>query len=338
MRLELFDYQLPERYIAQKPLRQRDKSKLLVLDRKTGNIKHHIFYNIINYLNKNDVLVINESKVLKCRLSGEKEKTGAKIECIVLKKIKDNQYIILARPFKRLKISNKIFINDKYYFTVKSKLSYGEAIVEFNISPEIIFKECGKIPLPPYIKNNNIDESCYQTVYSSKDGSAAAPTAGFHFTENLIKKLQDKGINLVKLLLNIGIDTFRPIKEKEIEKHKMHKEYYYISGTEAKKIVNARKKGRRIVAVGTTTTRVLETLMAKHKIIKGDSGFTDLYVYPGYKFKVVDALITNFHLPRSTLLVMVSAFAGRDKILNAYEEAKKAGYRFYSFGDCMFIK
>ncbi len=338
MKIELFDYELPRKFIAQKPLPRRDESKLLILERKTGNIKHDIFYNIPDYFNKGDVLAVNESKVIRCRIMGEKEGTGANIECFVLNRIKDNQYIVLIKPSKRVQPSDKIIISSKYFFTVKTKLDYGRAIVEFNNPVGPIFKQCGRIPLPPYIKSDNIDESRYQTIYAGREGSSAAPTAGLHFSDKLIKRLKNRGITIAKLGLDIGLDTFRPITTDEIEEHKMHSEHYYINETEARKIRHAKEKGKRTIAVGTTSVRVLETLMTRYGKITGDSGTTDIFIYPGYEFKAADWMITNFHLPRSTLLVMVSAFAGRENILNAYENAKQNSYRFYSFGDCMLIK
>lgn len=337
MKIELFYYRLPKKFIAQRPLQRRDYSKLLVLDRHTGDIKHDIFYNILNYFDNGDVLVVNESKVTRCRLPGKKEKTGANIECFVLNKIKDNQYLALLKPSKRLNTSDKVIIG-KYYFLVISRLDYGEAIVEFNTPAEKIFNEYGRIPIPPYIKCNDIDESRYQTIYAEREGSSAAPTAGLHFSENLIKEIKNKGVVLAKVGLNIGLDTFRPISSNEIEEHKMHSEYYYIRESEAKKINRAKEMGKKIIAVGTTAVRVLETLISRYGKITGDRGVTDIYIYPGFNFKAVDRMITNFHLPRSTLIVMVSAFAGRENILNAYEQAKKNNYRFYSFGDCMLIK
>lgn len=338
MKIELFDYELPRKFIAQEPLPRRDESKLLILDRKTGGIKHDFFYNIPKYFNKGDVLVVNESKVMRCRIMGKKEGTGANIECFVLSQIKDNQYMVLIKPSKRVKTSDKIVISSKYFFMVKIKLDYGRAIIEFNHSIGPIFEQCGRIPLPPYIKSDNIDESRYQTIYAGREGSSAAPTAGLHFSNELIKRLKSRGVIIAKLCLEIGLDTFRPITEDEIEKHRIHSENYYINQAETRKIRYAKEKGKRIIAVGTTSVRVLETLMKRHDKITADSGMTDIFIYPGFEFKAVDWMITNFHLPRSTLLVMVSAFAGRENILNAYEKAKQMGYRFYSFGDCMLIK
>ncbi len=337
MRTELFDYRLPQKFIAQRPLPERDDSKLLILDRKTGGIKHDVFRNILNYLGKGDVLVVNESKVSKCRLIGVKEKTGAGIECFVLNKAEGSGYLVLLKPAKRLKPGNKVYIGE-YHFTVKSKLEYGKALVEFNTPVESIYEKHGTIPLPPYIKSKDIDRSRYQTVYAKREGSSAAPTAGLHFSKKLMEKIGNMGVIVAKVGLEVGLDTFRPILSEEIEEHKMHSENYYIEDTEAEKITRSKSTGHRVIAVGTTVVRVLETLMSKYGKIKGDRGATDIYIYPGYNFKIVDWMITNFHLPRSTLLVMVSAFAGREKILNAYEQAKKNNYRFYSFGDCMLIK
>lgn len=336
MKLDLFYYDLPEKFIAQEPLDQRDKSKLMILNRKTGKISHDVFYNISKYLKKDDVLVLNESKVTKCRLIGLKENTGAKIEVFVLRKIKGEKYLVLVKPSKKLSVSTKVNIGN-YYFSVSEKLDYGKAVVEFNASLDEIIDKYGKVPLPPYIKNENISEKRYQTIYARVNGSAAAPTAGFHFTGKLIEDLKKNGINFARLRLDIGLDTFRPIVENNVEEHVIHKEYYSLSDSEAKKINQSVQNNARVIAVGTTSTRVLETVFLKKGKISGDKGNTGLYIYPGYEFKAVDAMITNFHLPYSTLLVMVSAFAGRENIIKAYEEAKKNNYRFFSFGDCMLI-
>ncbi|MFO7929534.1 MAG: tRNA preQ1(34) S-adenosylmethionine ribosyltransferase-isomerase QueA [Candidatus Humimicrobiaceae bacterium] len=336
MDLDLFDYNLPKKFIAQKPLAQRNHSKLMVLDRHTGEIKHEHFYNIGNYLRKNDCLVINESRVIKCRLFGRKEMTGGKVECFVLEKIVGKRCLALLRPSKRLRKGSKVKVG-KYQFEVVEKKDSGKAIVEFNGNPEKIFEEEGNIPLPPYIKRNNIEECSYQTVYAKKKGSVAAPTAGLHFTSDLMDELIGMGIIFAKVSLNIGIDTFRPVKEENIEDHNMHSEYFTVSAKEVGKIREAKKRGGRIIAVGTTAARALETLMGKYGKIKPFRGKTSLYIYPGYKFKAVEAMVTNFHLPRSTLIIMVAAFAGRKRLLQSYEVAKKNGYRFFSFGDCMFI-
>ncbi len=337
MNIDLFDYELPREFIAQKPLTRREESRLLVLNRKDGSIKHDRFYNLTSYLNKGDVLVVNESRVGKCRLKGRKEKTGANIECFVLNKIKDKSYMVLLKPSKKLKPGDKVLIGE-HSFVVRSKYDYGKALVEFDLDAEEIFDRYGEVPLPPYIKNTGIKEDRYQTVFADKKGSTAAPTAGLHFSKDLMNKLEGYGIIFARLNLSIGIDTFRPISEENIEGHKMHSESYSIDESEAEKIRAAISGGSRIVAVGTTVVRVLETLMIKHNKIMGDSGVTDIYIYPGFKFRAVEWVITNFHLPRSTLLVMISAFAGREMVLEAYEEAKEKDYRFFSFGDCMLIK
>jgi len=340
MKINLFDYKLPENMIAQTPLMERDKAKLLVLDKITEEITHDIFFNIINYINSNDVIVINESKVINARIFGKKAATGAKIECFVLEKKKNNEFIVLLRPSKKLKIYDKVFLDykDKIYFEVKEKLGEGRALISFNATPDKILEEYGEVPLPPYIKNRDFDSAYYQTVYARKEGSTAAPTAGLHFTNELIEKLKQKGVAFAKVNLDIGLDTFKPITEVNILEHKIHSEKYSISESNVKKILKAKNSGGRVISVGTTATRVLETVTSKYGELKNSKGRTSLYIYPGYKFKIVDALITNFHIPKSTLIVMVSAFAGRKNILKAYETAIENNYRFFSFGDCMFIK
>ena len=340
MDLNLFDYELPGRLIAQTPLIQREKSRLMILDKNRGSLKHDYFYNIADYLNAQDVLVINDSKVINARIFGIKEKTGAKIECFVLEKKKNNDFIVLLRPSKKLKTKNRVFLNsdESVYFEVMEKLWEGKALVRFNISADEVFEKFGQMPLPPYIKNRNFDTSFYQTVYAKKEGSTAAPTAGLHFTKELIKKIKAKDIFFARVNLEIGLDTFKPITERDIEEHKIHTEKYNITESNAKIISDAKKSGGKIIAVGTTVTRVLETVWSLNGKLKSSKGRSGLYIYPGYEFNAIDSLITNFHLPKSTLLVMVSAFAGRENILNAYEDAIKNDYRFYSFGDCMLIK
>ncbi len=342
MKIKLFDYELPGNFIAQKPLPLRDHSKMMVLDRKSDTIIHDNFFNIGKYLLPGDVLVINESRVNRCRIFGKKEGTGARIECFVLKKAdvysKDNRYEVLLKPSKRLKTGDKVILGD-HFLEILSKGEYGKATVAFSSSVSEIFDCIGQLPLPPYIKGRNFDENRYQTVYASKGGSAAAPTAGLHFTKELILTLKEKGIKFAKIILDIGLDTFRPISAQDIREHRMHEEYYHIDSREASIIEEGRQRpGSRIIAVGTTAARVLETLMQKFDKIMEGSGYTGIYIYPPYKFKAVDCMITNFHLPRSSLLVMVSAFTGREKILGSYEKAKRNNYRFYSFGDCMLIK
>jgi S-adenosylmethionine:tRNA ribosyltransferase-isomerase len=336
MKRDLFYYDLPQKYIAQKPLENRDRSKLMILNRENGRIKHDIFSGILKYLKSGDVLVLNDTKVVSCRVIGEKEKTGAKIECFILKKMKSNKCLCLIKPYRRVKTGDVIFTGDDY-FKIIEKTGYGKALVVFSDKPDRIISKYGAIPLPPYIKNQSIEAGMYQTIYAKKGFSSAGPTAGFHFTKELIESIRANGIIFSKLRLDIGLDTFRPIVEDRVEDHIIHSELYSISGKEADKINQCREKGGRIIAVGTTSTRVLESVFEKHGILKDSSGSTSLYIYPGYRFKIVDAMITNFHLPYSTLLVMVSAFAGRKNILNAYEIAKKESYRFFSFGDCMLI-
>ena len=351
MKTKLFFYDLPEEFIAQKPLEKRDNSRLLVLDKKTGSIKHDFFYNICKYLDKNDILVLNESMVNKCRLEGIKKGTGAKVECFILEHImpqkneafdnneaasKDNICLVLLKPSRKLKQGDAVAFGE-YCCEIIKKEQYGKALVRFNAGPDVIIKKYGKIPLPPYIKNNEICENRYQTIYAKTEGSCAAPTAGLHFTDEVIKSLLKKGVNFAKVLLNIGLDTFRPISAENIEEHEIHSEYYYISKKEAQNIQDSVLSGSRVVSIGTTSARVLETVMEEKGNIQACSGRTTLYIYPGYNFKIVDSLLTNFHLPGSTLIVMVSALAGRENILKAYEEAKNKGYRFFSFGDCMLI-
>lgn len=337
MDIKLFDYTLPQDKIAQKPLEKRDHSKLLVLDKESGSIRHDHFYNLDDYLKKGDVLVLNKSKVTKCRFFGIKEGTGARIECFVLRKESRDKYNVLIKPSKRLKRGDRVDIG-KENFEVLEKYDNGEALVYFSKPAEKLFEDFGEMPLPPYIKSRDFNSERYQTVYAEREGSAAAPTAGLHFTPGMIDRLKKKGIVFASLYLDIGLDTFRPVTSDNIEGHDIHKEYYEIRESEAVILEKARGSGRRIIAVGTTSTRVLETVMQKYGKIKQDSGFTGIYIFPPYRFRSIDAMITNFHLPRSTLLLMVSAFAGRDNILKAYSEAVDNDYRFYSFGDCMLIK
>ena len=285
------------------------------------------------------MLVVNESRVIKCRLEGIKESTGAKIECFILKKMPGddkNACQVLLKPAKRLKNGDKVFFG-QYFLEVANKQDFGKAIARFSSDPEVIMKQHGRIPLPPYIKNTNISDERYQTVYAKRQGSAAAPTAGFHFTENIIKRLSLKGVKFARVSLDIGLDTFRPIASKDIRNHDIHQENYLVLKSEAEKIEKARKRGSRIIAVGTTAARVLETITDTAGRMSYGGGSTGLYIYPGYEFKAVDGLLTNFHLPGSSLLVMVSAFAGRENILNSYREAINKNYRFFSFGDCMLI-
>ncbi len=340
MYTELFNYNLPNELIAQQPLAEREKAKMLVLDKNTGEIQHDYFYNIIDYLKAEDVLVLNDSKVMKCRLFGEKEETSARIECFIIKKVSDKKAIALLRPFKRVSRGTKVFLNKKndVFFEVEKKMEEGKALVTFNKNISEVISFYGIMPLPPYIRNRKFDESFYQTIYARNEGSAAAPTAGLHFTKEILMKIKEKGTSVAKVRLDIGLDTFKPVSEKNIEDHMIHSEEFSITAANVKKIEFSRERKGKVVAVGTTTVRVLETIMCRFKRLKEYSGNTGLFIYPGYDFKLVDLIITNFHLPRSTLIVMISAFAGREKLLNAYEEAIRKKYRFYSLGDCMLIK
>ncbi len=340
MNIEDYDYELDEKFIAQKPLKERSESKLMLLNKETGEYTHTKFYHIIDYLNKGDVLVLNDTKVLPARLMGEKEETKAKIEVLLLKNIEGDKWECLARPLKRLKEGTVIKFNAQLTGTLITKKEDGLAIIEFHyegIFLEII-ENIGLMPLPPYIHETLKENARYQTVYAKYLGSAAAPTAGLHFTKDLLQKIQEKGVIICYVTLHVGLGTFRPVNTTDIRKHHMHSEFYQMTAPVAKILNNAKKQGQKIYAVGTTSTRVLETIMQKYHEFREDAGNTDIFIYPGYKFLAIDGLITNFHLPKSTLLMLVSALSKREYILNAYEEAKKSHYRFFSFGDAMFIK
>lgn len=336
-----FNYDLPQELIAQTPLEDRTSSRLLVLNKDNGKLKHDYFYNIKNYLKKGDVLVFNDTKVIPARLYGIKAETGAVIELLLLKELGSDSWECLAKPGKRLKVGTVILFGDgKLKAMVKSKNDDGVIIVQLiytGILMEIL-DELGTMPLPPYIHEKLDDQSRYQTVYAKNYGSAAAPTAGLHFTNNVINELESLGIQVAYVTLHVGLGTFRPVEVDDVTDHKMHTEIFEISDETANILNKAKSENRRIISVGTTTTRTLETVMMKNngKFIKM-SGETDIFIYPGYKFQAVDALITNFHLPKSTLLMLVSALSSRDIILNAYKEAVNNKYRFFSFGDAMFI-
>ena len=341
MKTDDFNYDLPEALIAQTPLKNRSESKLMVLDKKTGKIEHKHFFDIIDYLNKGDVLVLNDTKVIPARLIGEKEETGAVIELLLLKNREDNIWECLAKPVKRLKIGTIItFGQDKLKAKVLEILD--EGIIHVQMLCEGIFyeilNELGQMPLPPYIKTKLEDKNRYQTVYAKNIGSAAAPTAGLHFTNELLKKIKAKGITILYITLHVGLGTFRPVVVEDVTKHEMHSEFYSMDKKTAQTLNQAKKEGRKIIAVGTTTVRTLETIMAKYQEFKECSGETKIFIYPGFEFKAIDNLITNFHLPKSTLLMLVSALASKEIILNAYKEAVQNNYRFFSFGDAMFIK
>ncbi|MDP4087977.1 MAG: tRNA preQ1(34) S-adenosylmethionine ribosyltransferase-isomerase QueA [Bacillota bacterium] len=341
MRVSDFKFELPEELIAQHPLENRDESRLMVLDRETGEISHGIFKDILKYLNSGDCLVLNNTRVMPARLIGEKLDSGGKIEFLLLKRTAGRCWECLAKPGKRAKVGSEfVFGNGILKARVTDIVEEGNRIVEFQYEGifEEILDELGQMPLPPYITETLEDKERYQTVYSKTVGSAAAPTAGLHFTKELLKSLEDKGVSIAYLTLHVGLGTFRPVKVEDIENHAMHSEFYVIDEENAEKINRCRENKGRVVAVGTTSCRTLETVAEADGTIKPRSGWTDIFIYPGYTFKVVDALITNFHLPESTLIMLVSALAGRDKVMRAYETAVAERYRFFSFGDAMFIK
>ncbi len=339
MNLKDFYYDLPERLIAQTPLENRDSSRLLMLDKNTGEIKHEIFHNIINYLNKGDCLVLNDSRVLPARLLGVREDTGSPMEFLLLNRKEKDIWEVIVRPGKRAKIGRKFVFGNELHAEVIDIINDGNRLVKFEYEGlfESVLDRLGEMPLPPYITEKLQDRERYQTVYSKNNGSAAAPTAGLHFTKDLLKQIEDKGVNIAYVTLHVGLGTFRPVKVDVIEEHKMHSEFYVLDQANADKINNTRKNGGKVVAVGTTSTRTLETIADDTGYLKPSTGWTDIFIYPPYKFKVVDSLITNFHLPESTLLMLVSSLAGRENILNAYNTAIKEEYRFFSFGDAMFI-
>ena len=340
MKTDDFDYYLPEDLIAQTPLLKRDSSRLLVLDKNTGEISHRHFADIIDYLNKDDVLVINDTKVIPARLVGTKEETGAVIEVLMLKNLDGDIWECLCKPAKRVKEGTIIKFSDSLSAKCVGIFDEGIRHVEFiynGIFMEIL-DQLGEMPLPPYIHEKLSEKDRYQTVYAKNIGSAAAPTAGLHFTNELLEKIKEKGVKVVSVTLHVGLGTFRPVNVEDVEKHKMHSEYYKMTDEVADILNNAKNKGNKIISVGTTSTRVLETIISKYNKFVGCSGFTDIFIYPGYEFKGIDELITNFHLPKSTLIMLVSALAGKENIMNAYKEAVKLEYRFFSFGDAMFIK
>ena len=341
MNIEEYNYDLPEKFIAQVPLKNRSDSKLLLLDKENGNIKEEIFKNIINYLEKGDVLVLNDTKVIPARIIGEKIDTKAIIELLLLKDVEGDIWECLARPGKRLHVGTIItFGNDLLKAEVIEKLDEGIVHVKLiydGILMEILDK-LGTMPLPPYIHEKLSDQSRYQTVYAKNLGSAAAPTAGLHFTKELLEEIKNKGVEVLYVTLHVGLGTFRPVEVTDITKHNMHSEYYIMTKDVADKLNKAKTEGRNIYAVGTTSTRVLETVASKYGEFKECSGDTNIFIYPGYTFKAIDGLITNFHLPKSTLLMLVSALSKKEYILNSYEYAKMNNFRFFSFGDAMFIK
>lgn len=341
MNVKEFDFYLPEELIAQHPLEQRDSSRLMVLDKETGEINHKTFHDIVEYLNEGDTLVLNNTRVLPARLIGEKEESGGKIEFLLLKRIEGDKWECLAKPGKSARKGRRFtFGGGKLKAEVIEVKEDGNRIVKFYYDGifEEVLDSLGEMPLPPYIHERLEDKERYQTVYSKEEGSAAAPTAGLHFTKELLEQIKEKGVNVVYLTLHVGLGTFRPVKVENIEEHDMHSEYYHLS-KETADIINATKKrGNKVISVGTTSTRTLETIGDENGEVREQSGWTNIFIYPGYKFKIVDRLITNFHLPESTLIMLVSTLAGKEHVMKAYEEAVKEKYRFFSFGDAMFIK
>ncbi len=335
-----FDYYLPEELIAQDPLEDRSSSRLMVLDKKTGEIQHKIFKDILDYLKPGDCLVLNNTKVIPARLFGVKEGTQAKIEILLLKRKENDIWETLVKPGKKAKPGTKIIFGDGLLVgEVIDVVEDGNRLIQF--SYEGIFEEIldrlGQMPLPPYITHTLKDKNRYQTVYAKYDGSAAAPTAGLHFTKELLEKVKAKGVDIAEVTLHVGLGTFRPVKVENVLDHHMHSEFYMVSAEAAEKINATKDRGGRVISVGTTSTRTLESAADESGRLKECSGWTEIFIYPGYKFKLIDCLITNFHLPQSTLVMLVSALAGREHVLAAYEEAVKEKYRFFSFGDAMFI-
>ena len=339
MKVSDFNYNLPEELIAQVPLEKRDESRLMVLNKEEKTIEHKVFKDIIDYLEPGDCLVRNNTKVIPARIYGKKE-TGANVEFLLLKNIEGDVWESIVRPGNKLHVGAKVIFGDGLLKAeIIETMPGGTRKVKFyynGIFNEIL-DEIGLMPLPPYIHEELKQKDRYQTVYAKFEGSAAAPTAGLHFTPDLLKKIEEKGVKIANVTLHVGIGTFRPVKETEVEKHEMHSEHYYIKQEDVDKINEAKKQGKRVISVGTTSSRVLETIADEKGFVKETEGDTQIFIYPGYKFKCVDALITNFHLPQSTLLMLVSALAGKEYVINAYEEAVKEKYRFFSFGDAMFI-
>lgn len=341
MKLDEFDFELPKEFIAQTPLPERDHSRLLVLNKENGDISHRHFQDIIDYLNPGDTLVLNDTKVLPARLIGVKEETNAVIEILLLKETGENTWEALTKPAKRVKVGTILSFGEGK-LKAKCVAEKEEGIRLFQFLYEGIFleilEELGTMPLPPYIHEQLKDQDRYQTVYAKNLGSAAAPTAGLHFTKELLAKIAAKKVNIAYITLHVGLGTFRPVNVEKIEEHHMHSEFYRMTREVAQLLTDTRASGHRIIAVGTTSVRTLETIMNKYGKFQECSGWTDIFIYPGYQFHGVDALITNFHLPKSTLIMLVSAFAGKEKIMTAYKEAVTQKYRFFSFGDSMFIQ
>lgn len=343
MKVSDFDYRLPAELIAQEPVNPRDQSRLLVLHRDTGLLRHDRFSNIGRYLEPGDILVINNTRVIPARLFARREgSAGAAVEVVLLHRLDGGVWEALVRPGRKARPGTTLWFGDhEVKALVRETTAAGTRVLEFDYTGDFfsLLDRLGQVPLPPYITRDPVaaDRERYQTVYGVHPGSAAAPTAGLHFTTGLLDSLQEKGINLATVLLHVGLGTFRPVRTELVEEHRMHREYYEVSPEAAARINRTREMGKRVIAVGTTSARTLETAAGPDGVLKPGSGWSDIFIYPGYSFRIVDALITNFHLPRSTLLMLVSAFAGREKVLAAYEEAVRSGYRFYSYGDAMLI-
>ena len=341
MKRQDFYFDLPEELIAQDPLEDRSSSRLLVLDKETGETSHHIFKEIVDYLNPGDCLVINDTKVIPARLIGAREGTGAKIEVLLLKRKENNVWETLVKPGKKARPGTRIVFGEGLLVgEVIDVVEEGNRLIKFEYEGifEEILDQLGQMPLPPYITHQLEDKNRYQTVYAKHTGSAAAPTAGLHFTPELLKQIEEKGVDIARVTLHVGLGTFRPVKVDDILEHHMHSEFYRIDAEAAEKINRAKDNGGRVICVGTTSCRTVESAADENGRLRECSGWTEIFIYPGYKFKILDALITNFHLPESTLIMLVSALAGREHVLNAYQEAIQKRYRFFSFGDAMFIK
>ncbi|MGW7778769.1 tRNA preQ1(34) S-adenosylmethionine ribosyltransferase-isomerase QueA [Staphylococcus xylosus] len=340
MDIEAFDYHLPESLIAQTPLKNRDESRLLILGRQSGDIEHQHFKDVIDYLESGDTLVLNDTRVMPARLFGLKEETGAKVEMLMLTQIEGNDWEVLLKPAKRIKVGNRLtFGEGKIVAECIKELDQGGRIMRLHYDGILQERldELGEMPLPPYIKERLDDQDRYQTVYAKASGSAAAPTAGLHFTDELLANIRDKGVNIAFITLHVGLGTFRPVSVDNIDDHEMHSEYYQMDRQTADLLNETKERGNRIISVGTTSTRTLETIMQSNDKFVSQSGWTDIFIFPGFTFKAIDGLITNFHLPKSTLVMLVSAFSSRDNILNAYNQAVSSEYRFFSFGDAMLI-
>ncbi|MCA1056287.1 tRNA preQ1(34) S-adenosylmethionine ribosyltransferase-isomerase QueA [Rossellomorea aquimaris] len=341
MNVEDFDFHLPEELIAQTPLEHRSESRLMVLDKEEGSIAHHKFKNIVDFLDEGDCLVLNDTRVLPARLFGQKQDTGANLEVLLLKQEDGDQWETLVKPAKRVRVGTEIVFGDgKLKATCTGLKEHGGRILEFSYEGIFyeVLDELGEMPLPPYIRERLDEQDRYQTVFAKERGSAAAPTAGLHFTEELLEELKAKGVHIAFITLHVGLGTFRPVSVDNIEDHDMHAEFYQVSEGTARLLNEVRANGGRIITVGTTSTRTLETIASKHGEFVEENGWTNIFIYPGYEFKGIDGLITNFHLPKSTLIMLVSALAGRENVLHAYNTAVKEQYRFFSFGDAMFIK